>query len=367
MNYNIKLISEVSTAQSKRFYNNKQTLRPTINKDGQLNVIKTEVNKDELTYNEVTLNKSTINQLKHGIYDSFGKNKFIPTLKNLNNLDEIYLRDFEIKRIPELRWIYYTANKLTKNNPYICMNSNCLGSPAIIIIMLDGDFKSIKVVSNDIDLILWLDDIKYNYTLDDFNLIQETQREINDFKEVNYNLANYEEPLYERIDKKTQLKITEASDYDNWKYEVKDSTKNIVKYKRQINQKELLEKRLKRNEEKLNRINNKDYNIDDFLEYFFNEKLIEDIYEYVNKGAELYEHLNTAIDEETGRIKGVHKKDKKGNIIPNPIRLDIKHEELFNNRFEAIKVMFVIYNELTKDYLNKEIETTKNQLNKLEV
>ena len=68
MNYNIKLISEISTAQSKRFYNNKQTLRPTINKDGQLNVIKTEVNKDKLTYHEVTLSSGTINQLKHGVY-----------------------------------------------------------------------------------------------------------------------------------------------------------------------------------------------------------------------------------------------------------------------------------------------------------
>jgi len=35
----MKLISEISTAQSKRFYNNKQTLRPIIN-NGQLKIIK---------------------------------------------------------------------------------------------------------------------------------------------------------------------------------------------------------------------------------------------------------------------------------------------------------------------------------------
>lgn len=344
---NIKLISEISTAQSKKFYNNEQTLRPAINKNGQLNIIKTEVNKEELTYNEVTLNKSTINQLKNGIYDSFGKNKFIPSLKNLNNLDEIYLREDDINKIPSLKWIYYPASALNKNNPYICMLSNCLGAEAIIIIMVQEDFRSIKVVTDNIDLILWLDDIKYNYTIDETNLRSQTVRELNNYKEMMHLEANYEESLYEKQGT-DGLKITEASDYDNWKYEVEDTPKNVVKNKRDINKSEVLNDKLQRTKNKLNNINNKDYNLDDYLELFFNDKLVNQVSNYINRGQDLYNHLSNKIDD-NGFIIGTNEK-----------RIDQKHGIGF-------KAVWVIYYELQKEELLLQIENLTNELNKLNI
>lgn len=352
MNYNIKLISEISTAQSKRFYNNKQTLRPTINKDGQLNVIKTEVNKDELTYNEVTLNKSTINQLKNGIYDSFGKNKFIPSLTNLNNLDEIYLREDDIEKIPALKWIYYPASALNKNNPYICMLSNCLGAEAIIIIMVQEDFRSIKVVTDNIDLILWLDDIKYNYSIDENNLRNQTVRELNNFREMMHLEANYEESLYEKQGT-DGLKITEASDYDNWKYEVTDTPENVVKNKRNINKNEVLTDKLQRTKNKLNNINNKDYNLDDYLELFFNEKLVNQVSNYINRGQDLYNHLSNKVNED-GYIIGTDHEET------NEKRIDKEHGIGF-------KAVWVVYYELQKEELLLQIETLTNELNKLNI
>ena len=352
MNYNIKLISEISTAQSKRFYNNKQTLRPTINKNGQLNVIKTEVNKEELSYNEVTLNKSTINQLKHGIYDSFGRNKFIPSLTNLNNLDEIYLREDDIEKIPALKWIYYPASALNKNNPYICMLSNCLGAEAIIIIMVQEDFRSIKVVTDNIDLILWLDDIKYNYTINENNLRSQTVRELNNYREMMHLEANYEESLYEKQGT-DGLKITEASDYDNWKYEVVDTPENIVKNKRNINKSEILTDKLQRTKNKLNNINSKDYNLDEYLELFFNDKLVNQVSNYINRGQDLYNHLSNKVNDE-GYIIGTNQKET------NKKRIDKEHGIGF-------KAVWVVYYELQKEELLLQIETLTNELNKLNI
>ncbi len=357
MNYNIKLISEISTAQSKKIYNNKQTLRPCINKDGQLNVIKTEVNKEELTYNEVTLNKSTINQLKHGIYDSFGKNKFIPSLKNLNNLDEIYLREEDIEKIPALKWIYYPASALNKNNPYICMLSNCLGAEAIIIIMVQEDFRSIKVVTDNIDLILWLDDIKYNYTIDETNLRNQTVRELNNYKEMMNLEVDYNEPLYEeehfKIIDGQRRQVHYIEDYTKYQFEVEDTPKNVVKNKRNINRNKVLTDKLQRTKDKLNKINTKDYNLDDYLELFFNEKLVNQVSNYINRGQDLYNHLSNKINED-GYIIGTDQKET------NKKRIDQEHGIGF-------KAVWVVYYELQKEELLLQIESLTNELNKLNI
>jgi len=191
----MKLISEISTAQSKRFYNNKQTLRPIIN-NGQLKIIKTEVNKEALTYNEVTLRSGTINQLKHGVYDFYTKKTFKPQLINLNEFDEITLNINDIQKIKELRWAVYPHKSLNKNNPYYAKTGYLWGYQVVFIQQLYDEEVKLKVVAKDIEIILWLEELK-NLKVSDLDHIGKlNQKELNDLKAIQYNLTDYDKVVY---------------------------------------------------------------------------------------------------------------------------------------------------------------------------
>lgn len=302
MNYNIKLISEVSTAQSKRFYNNKQTLRPTINKDGQLNVIKTEVNKDKLTYHEVTLSSGTINQLKHGVYlNSFcyGKKLYLNP-EYLYKFDEVVLTIKDLDKIPQLTWAFYGKKQLNKNNPYIAFKYKLNGVPVIMVQQLYEEDIKLKIISSDIDLILYLDELKnINGSNNESYRKFKTSRELNDFKEVTRTNTNYNELIYEDIEEKTvirngeKVELSYSIDYDNYQYEVEDSPLNIVNNKKAIQKKNNLLKAIKRLDEQIKISNEKIGDIGEVVDLIINDEFYNYIKNnYTNNGRALYNDIN---------------------------------------------------------------------------
>lgn len=293
-----------------KIYNNKQTLRPVINNKGQLNVIKTEVNKDELTYNEVTLNSGTINQLKNGVYKGsfcYGK-KLIPTLENINELDEVTLYENDILKIPQLNWAYYPNKKLNKNNPYIAFLYKLFDKEVILIQQLHEDSIRLKVVTNDIDLILMLEDIKNSEIKDNKQLLKAYTMQaikkhkgdrLNDYNLETYNYVDYNKPLYEEQDKNGEA-ITDYKSYNLYEYEVKDSTKNIERNKQQIQKRKNLLNQIERINNQIKNTKSKMSNIGEYAEFLTNKTL----YDTINnmEGKELFNRMNHILNKFSGLL-----------------------------------------------------------------
>ena len=291
-------------------YNNKQTLRPVINSNDQLNIIKTEINKEALTYNEVTLNSGTINQLKHGVYKGsfcYGK-KLIPTLENINELDEVTLYENDILKIPQLNWAYYPNKKLNKNNPYVAFLYKLFETNVIMIQQLHEDSIRLKIVTNDIDLILMLEDIKNSEIKDNAQLLKAyTMQEIkkskgdklNDYNIETYNYVDYNQPMYEEQNKNNEA-ITDYRSYNLYDYEVKDTAKNIENNKQQIQKRKNLLNQIKRIDERIKNTKNKMANIGEFAEFLTNKTL----YDTINniEGKELFNRMNHILNKFSGLL-----------------------------------------------------------------
>lgn len=379
----MKLISEISTAQSKRFYNNKQTLRPIIN-NGQLKVIKTEVNKEALTYNEVTLRSGTINQLKHGVYDFYTKKTFKPQLINLNEFDEITLNINDIQKIKELRWAVYPHKSLNKNNPYYAKTGYLWGYQVVFIQQLYDEEVKLKVVAKDIEVILWLEELK-NLKVSDLDHIGKlNQKELNDLKAIQYNLTDYDKPIYEETEyiNGVECAISDAKARDGWEYEVKDSPDNVVKNKRMISRAKSLEQKIEYVEAKMLKIKRKNIDLKKVYEYIIKDGVIDEINQYANKGEQLFKKLSYEVDpngimytEINGKIYLI---DDNGKVLKDcadrPIEAVFNKGKIINKegvlRYDykigvPLTALWSIYHELTYKALDKELNELKIQREKI--
>lgn len=180
----------------------------------------------------MAISQYTENQLSAGVWDMWENKVKIPTLENKDELDEIYINQPDFELIEGMEWLNFKGNKVTKTTPWECKRSIVMGKPCVTIQEVDRDcILGAKVITNDIDLIIWLEDFKR----------APRQRIVNINKQDIYDINNLERHGVrfnstidrEELDQNGYM-ISNLDHYDNYIYEIYDSMRNTYQHQKRI-------------------------------------------------------------------------------------------------------------------------------------
>lgn len=167
------------------------------------------------------LSEGTITQLKTGVYNKYGIKRY-PSLKNVNDLDEVIIRETHYDYL-NLIWLHKMDIRIKPDEiPWICKHASVLDKKCIIIQCIDNDKQFAKVVTNDIELLIWIDEIKEYKP----NVIP--KREIYEINELEYHGVKFNSTP-EKLDDQG-LVITNLDHYDNYFYEIYDEIRGTYKH-----------------------------------------------------------------------------------------------------------------------------------------
>ena len=179
------------------------------------------------------ISEYTENQLvKGGVWDMWETTKKIPSLKNKEELDEIYIQQPDFELIEGMEWLNFKGNKVSDITPWECKRSIVMGKPCVTIQEVDHDrILGAKVITNDIDLIIWLEDFKKSPKMRVVNIDKKDVYDINNLEKhgVRFNSTIDKEELDEN-----GVMITGIDNYDNYFYEIYDSMRNTYKHEKNI-------------------------------------------------------------------------------------------------------------------------------------
>ena len=179
------------------------------------------------------ISPNTENQLKQGVWDSWETRRKIPSLKNKEELDEIYINQSDFELIEGMEWVNIKSDKVTKTTPWVCKRSVVMGKECIIIQEVEHDaIYRAKIVTNNIELILWLEDFRNQPRQRVVNIDKEDIREMNALERhgVRFNSTIDKEEL-----DKNGVMITGIDNYDNYWYEIYDTLRNTYNHEKRIN------------------------------------------------------------------------------------------------------------------------------------
>ena len=170
--------------------------------------------------------------LRAGVWNMWETKWKRPSLKKKEELDEVYIQQPDFELVEGLSWCDYKSNKVTDITPYMAKRSMVFGRPCIVIQEVDFDrILGAKIVTNDIELILWLDDFKREPRKRVVNIDKKDIYDINNLEKhgVRFNSTIDKEEL-----DKNGIMITGIDNYDNYVYEIYDSLRNTYKHQKRI-------------------------------------------------------------------------------------------------------------------------------------
>ncbi len=174
----------------------------------------------------------TENQLKQGVWDSWETRKKIPSLKNKEDLDEIRINQADFELIEGLNWCNYKSDKATDETPWACKRSVIMGKPCIVIQEVEYDaIYRCKIVTNDIELIIWLEDFKNNPRQ---RVVDISNKDIYDINNLEKHGVRFNSTIDKEDVDKNGIMITSIDNYDNYVYEIYDSLRNTYKHQKRI-------------------------------------------------------------------------------------------------------------------------------------
>lgn len=193
---------------------------------------RTRVTHDKRTNHE-GISKYTEKQLlTAGIWDIWETRWKRPELNNKENLNQIYIQQADFELIEGLEWCNYKSDKITDETPYMCKKGVVFGKPCIIIQEVDHDcILGAKVVTPDIELIIWLEDFQRAPRRRIVNIDKKDVYDINSLEKhgVRFNSTIDKEEL-----DKNGVMITGIDNYDNYWYEIYDSLRNTYQHQKRI-------------------------------------------------------------------------------------------------------------------------------------